>query len=212
MSTIVASIPQTEMVGNAAQYFLKFRFGSAPVVDGEGKLVGVLSERDVMSIMLTPNWWTKSVTDVMKRNVVYYEEDSPVMMIYEFLSRVTLRGVVIVKHGRPTGMLSRSSLLRWFTNRISLDESPQNEDAESVLETGDSLHKATLIAEELSREATDLEQRLRDESSEMVPVVIGGVSVPVSLRERRAADSGCSIGTDNRPGLGGTAWNGRTGG
>jgi len=46
--------------------------------------------------------------------VICYEEDTPIRVIYEFLCRVSIRGVVITKNGQPSGIVSRSSLLRCF--------------------------------------------------------------------------------------------------
>ena len=54
----------------------------------------------------------------MRPNVISYEEDTPIRVIYEFLCRVSIRGVVITKDGRPTGTISRNSLLRWFRDWV----------------------------------------------------------------------------------------------
>jgi CBS domain-containing protein len=208
MTTIVAGLDAAEPVGNAARYFLKFRFTSAPVVDQDGKLVGVLSERDVMSIMLMPDWWHKHVREVMKQNVVCYEEDTPVLVIYEFLSRVSLRGVIIVREGRPTGMISRSSLLRWFTNRLMIgSHSPANEPPAGALPPAQSsLQHVALLAKALVRESVDLEQRLSDPSREVVPIVIGGVSrleelINDLLAQSRFASHSSVDGPDSAQGL-----------
>jgi hypothetical protein len=48
--------------------------------------------------------------------VVNEDEDTPVLGIYEFLCRVSIRRVVIVSDGFPTGVISRGSLLQWFSN------------------------------------------------------------------------------------------------
>jgi signal-transduction protein with cAMP-binding, CBS, and nucleotidyltransferase domain len=50
----------------------------------------------------------------MRSNVICYEEETPIRVIYEFLCRVSLRSVVITKDGQPTGVVNRSSLLRCF--------------------------------------------------------------------------------------------------
>ena len=46
-------------------------------------------------------------------------EETPALAIYEFLARVVIRGVVIVKHGRPTGLISRGCLLRFFMSLLA---------------------------------------------------------------------------------------------
>jgi len=45
MSSIVAPLNQDHSIATAANYFLKFRIPSAPVVDDAGQLVGILSEK-----------------------------------------------------------------------------------------------------------------------------------------------------------------------
>jgi CBS domain-containing protein len=183
MTTIIAGLNEDETVGRAAHYFLRFRFNSAPVVDDDGKLVGILSERDVMSIMMWPKWWATKIKDVMRRNVVCYEETAPVVTIYEFLCRVSLRGVIVVKDEQPTGMISRGSLLRWFTNLLtithgSLLESPSRESIpeEHCPRSREPRENVTLIAKALAREAEELASRIGREASDLVPAVVGGVS------------------------------------
>ncbi|MDA1052586.1 MAG: diguanylate cyclase [Planctomycetota bacterium] len=183
MTTIIAGLNEDGNVGRAARYFLRFRFNSAPVVDRDGKLVGILSERDVMAIMMWPKWWTTKIKDVMKRNVVCYEETTPVVSIYEFLCRVSLRGVIVVKQGRPVGMISRGSLLRWFTNLLAATpgarlEVPTSEQIpeEDGLPSPEPRESAAMIARALAREVAELESRIERESNDLVPAVVSGVS------------------------------------
>ncbi|MEX2027717.1 MAG: CBS domain-containing protein, partial [Pirellulaceae bacterium] len=101
------------------QFFLRFRTNSVPVVDDEGKLVGILSERDVLAIMLQSQWQRRPISEVMQTHVVSYPDQAPVSEIYDFLCRVTIRGVVIVNEDqRPLGMINRGSLLRFFTGSL----------------------------------------------------------------------------------------------
>ena len=154
-----------------------------PVVDQDGKLVGILSERDVMSIMMCPKWWATKIKDVMKRNVVCYEETTPVSAIYDFLCRVSLRGVIVVTEGRPTGMISRGSLLRWFTNLLAVSpgsmlddsvlEGPSDEDRPRSLDPREPIR---MIAHALVSEVAELQHHTERVNSDLVPAVVGGVS------------------------------------
>jgi diguanylate cyclase (GGDEF)-like protein len=184
MTAIVAPLNMDQTVATAANYFLKFRIPSAPVVDGTGQLVGILSEKDLMSIMLGPNWWAIPIRDVMKRNVVCYEEQTPALSIYEFLARVVIRGVVIVKHGRPTGLITRGCLLRFFMNLLAARKTdgvfPEVDLAASELvERMGNNRVEDRIAQtvhSLAAEARDMEERLNDDHRDLVPCVVGGAS------------------------------------
>jgi diguanylate cyclase (GGDEF)-like protein len=184
MATLVAPLRADDTVGSASSYFLRFRINSAPVVDSAGQLVGILAEKDVMAIMLGPAWWNKRIGDVMKKNVVCYEEDVPALAVYEFLCRVTIGGAVIVKQGRPTGVITRSSLLRFFTNQLAVNrEGGVNHDldaAEAAMSSftgGDGPHdRIGQTVRVLADEISDLNRRLDLDTDELVPCVVGGVS------------------------------------
>lgn len=118
MGVLVHSLHQDDTVERAAEFFLQLRLGSVPVVDDEGKLVGVVSEKDLMTLEVSGESWERQVRDIMKRNVVCYDETTLAETVFQFLCRVSIRRVVVVREGRPTGIISRSSLIRWFRNWV----------------------------------------------------------------------------------------------
>ncbi len=184
MTSVVAPLNCNHTVATASNYFLRFRIPSAPVVDDGGQLVGVLSEKDLMSIMLGPRWWTIPIKDVMKKNVVCYEEETPALAIYEFLARVVIRGVVIAKHGCPTGLITRGCLLRFFMNLLAARQTegvfPEVDAAASELVERMGLNSVQdrigKTVRSLAAEARDMESRLNDGHSDLVPCVVGGAS------------------------------------
>lgn len=119
MTSAVACLRGDESVGEAVEFLTRLRINSAPVVDDEGLLIGILSEKDILSALVTPELWSRPVREVMQANVVCYDEDTPLRKIYEFLCRVTIRRLAIVESGKPVGILDRGSLLRWFENWLS---------------------------------------------------------------------------------------------
>ncbi|MBW8883339.1 MAG: diguanylate cyclase [Planctomycetia bacterium] len=184
MTAVVAPLNSSHTVATASNYFLRFRIPSAPVVDDNGQLVGVLSEKDLMSIMLGPRWWTIPIKDVMKKNVVCYEEETPALAIYEFLARVVIRGVVIAKHGCPTGLITRGCLLRFFMNLLAARQTegvyPEVDAAASELVErmghASVTDRIAKTVRSLAAEARDMESRLNDSHGDLVPCVVGGAS------------------------------------
>jgi two-component system cell cycle response regulator len=186
MTSVVAPLNENHKVATAANYFLKFRIPSAPVVNEQGQLVGILSEKDLMSIMLGPQWWTIPIKDVMKRNVVCYEESTPALAIYEFLARVVIRGVVIVKQGCPTGLITRGCLLRFFMNLLAARKTEGvflevDAAASQLVERMGHVRIQDRIAQTvrtLAAEARDMELRMSDadHDRDLVPCVVGGAT------------------------------------
>lgn len=182
--SLVTPLAGDETLGSASEFFLRFRIGAAPVVDREGKLAGILSEKDVMTTMLRPDWWMLTVADVMQPNVVSYDEETPAMLVYEFLCRVTIRSVVIVKEGKPTGLINRGSLLRFFSNLLALRQ------AEGMVSEAVAANQAIAVlsgrisprqrmghlVRSMASEAADLARRVHGTSGELIPSVVGGAS------------------------------------
>ncbi len=126
MTTPVASLSLQSTVGEAANVLRKTRINSAPVVDAQGKLVGVLSEKDVICILPNHAAWNMPIERIMQRTFVSFEEDAPLEAICEFLSRVTVRRVFIVRDGAPIGVISQGNLLRWYARKSPPDACPES--------------------------------------------------------------------------------------
>ena len=205
MSTTVACLQENETIGQAAEFFLRSRINSSPVVDEQGKLVGMLSEKDLMAAMVTLDCWHRPVYEVMKPNVIWYEEETPIQRIYEFLCRVSIRRVVIAKDGCPTGTISRGTLLRWFRNLV-ITKGYWNLDAESEQADGGdpyrSKQRLAMTANTLGELAMSLAQRIERDEDDLVPYVVGGASrmqelVYDLLAYSRYANEGTGVGAIN---------------
>ena len=167
MTPMIACLREDQTIGNAAEFFLRSRINSIPVVDQSGQLTGMLSEKDLLAAIVSLACWRMPVREVMKPNVIWYAEHAPIRKIYEFLCRVSIRRVVIVRNGHPVGTISRGVLLRWFRNiilnsgRIS-DTQCLEPGRQGVLLGRQYLMKT---AKELQHQAMSLEQTVADEAN-----------------------------------------------
>ena len=179
MTPLVACLREDKTIGHAAEYFLRSRITSTPVVDAEGKLVGWLSEKDLMASLVSLDWWHKPVREVMRPNVICYQEKTPIRTIYEFICRVSVRCVVIVEEGRVTGTISRGTLLRWYRNLVitkgllKFEEAPEGE---HELDPHCSKERLAETARELALHASRLQERFLEDAEDLVPYVVGGAT------------------------------------
>jgi two-component system, cell cycle response regulator len=118
--TPLATCPREHATIDEVDRFMRGAgISSTPVLETGGMLAGFVSTKDIMAIMTSSNCWQQPVSTVMKRNVICYEENTPIRIIYEFLCRVTIRGIVVTKGGHPTGTINRDSILRWFRTAVA---------------------------------------------------------------------------------------------
>jgi two-component system, cell cycle response regulator len=107
-----------DTIDEVFRFFRRSGISSTPLLETGGMLAGFVSEKDILAAMTSLDCWEQPISSIMRPNVVCYEEDTPVRVIYEFLCRVTIRGIVITKNGRPTGTINRGSLLGWFRDWV----------------------------------------------------------------------------------------------
>jgi diguanylate cyclase (GGDEF)-like protein len=178
MSSPVPCLRQVETVGQAAEFLFRFRIDSVPVIDEQGSLVGLLSDRDVTAVMLSTDPWQQRVRDIMKNHVISYDESAPAQEVYDFLCRVALRRVVVVQDGRPTGVIGRRNLLRRFHHWLQVTgRNPIN--IQAALEGLDrrraqgKMHETTAA---LVAHAETLRDRMASRASDFVPLIVDEVS------------------------------------
>jgi two-component system cell cycle response regulator len=177
MSSPVASLRHTSTVGEAVEYFLRYRISSAPVVDEASRVIGILSEQDCIATMISRDAWKRPIHEVMSRNVVCYDEATPVRLIYDFFCRVTLRRVILVRDGEPTGVISRSTLMRWLQHWSSVRHGWRAvSDAGDFDEDANSRTQIARGVDALLDRSLSLRARLENQPSDAVPILIEGTT------------------------------------
>jgi two-component system, cell cycle response regulator len=168
-------------VAQATAYFLQYRVSSVPVTDAGGNLLGIISEKDVLGIAHTPQAPNRRVDEVMRSNVVVYDEAAPLANVLSFLTRAPIRSVIITSEGKPCGLASRAAIVRWFLeNRWNARQSDlqagQSADAMRG-ELIDAQSELDSLADQLVEMAGELRRHLRDPAAAGDPApLVGGAS------------------------------------
>jgi CBS domain-containing protein len=102
----VVAIPDTLPVTEVAARLHERHLPSAPVVDDEGHVLGVVSELDVLRRPGT------TAGEVMSLEVISVNEDTDVAEVKELFVNRRLRTVPVLADGRLVGIVSRADLLR----------------------------------------------------------------------------------------------------
>ncbi|MHB8731100.1 MAG: CBS domain-containing protein [bacterium] len=110
MSKDVVSLSPGMSIGDAADALLHYRIHGAPVVDGMGQLIGMVSFTDLSGRA------GGSIQDVMTRDSVSVSEDTPVDEVAALMLDQMVRRVPVVSGGRVTGIVSASDIIQVFLN------------------------------------------------------------------------------------------------
>ena len=135
MVSPVITVPATASVRDVAAALLQHGISAVPVVDDHNRLVGIVSEGDLMrrseaGTERRRSWWltgfagsetlaaeyVKShalrVVDVMTRNVVTATPDIPLHEIAALLEKNSIKRVPVVENGELVGIVSRANLVQ----------------------------------------------------------------------------------------------------
>ncbi len=117
MIPLVLTVNIHESVATVADFLMKTRVESLPVVDDQGDFLGFVSEKNLLAVVGDKERWQDGIQDIVSKPIVVYSPETPLKAIYNFLVRVSMRRVLIVRDKKPIGYIARNLLLRWLRNR-----------------------------------------------------------------------------------------------
>ncbi|MBI3397821.1 MAG: CBS domain-containing protein [Deltaproteobacteria bacterium] len=108
VKTFSPDAPWEEM----AEAMTKGNFGSVPIVDADSKLLGIVSEYDLIHAIIEGRDLAKiTARDIMKKNPVIVMEGTDVKKIATLLEKEHLIRVPVVKDDKLAGIVARRDLL-----------------------------------------------------------------------------------------------------
>ena len=90
------------------------KWGGLPVVDKDGNLKGVLSDKDLLRLLYSARQEEGTVKDYMTSEVTWFEENDSLTDICDALMNNFFRRVPILSKGKLVGIISRSDLIRFI--------------------------------------------------------------------------------------------------
>lgn len=134
MTLGAATVRDDASIGDAARTMLQYGISGLPVVDAEGALKGIVTERDFLrraelgTERQRPRWAQvllgagtladdyirahgREVSEVMTREVVTVAHDAPLSEVVEAMERHGVKRVPVMRDGRMIGIVSRANLL-----------------------------------------------------------------------------------------------------
>ena len=152
---VVTVNPQTT-VKEIAELMTKHRISGVPVVDAGGKLVGIVSETDLLHRAETGTerrrkWWLgafvdadrlareyaashgRRAADIMSSSVVTVDAAADLADVADLLERRKLQRVPVMSEGRLQGMLTKGDLVRALVARLRATSAEPPRDAQAIL-------------------------------------------------------------------------------
>ncbi|MBW2384823.1 MAG: CBS domain-containing protein [Deltaproteobacteria bacterium] len=105
-----------DSVHHALELLIEYDICGLPVVDSDGCIVGVLSEKDVLKLFYEPEAHT--VDAVMTKDPTTISVDSPLVEVFDCLMANDFRRVLIHDQHKLVGLISRADLMPPILNAL----------------------------------------------------------------------------------------------
>ena len=204
---VVTVQPETE-VREVVRLLLKHRISAIPVIDDEKRILGIVSEGDLMRRVGGDtngqhSWWLEEIIstgesaaeyikshgrkagDIMTKAVVTITEQTPLHEIARLLEKHRIKRVPVTRDGVLVGIVSRANLLQGLAAKGAEISSPGHSDDQTIRE---------MLLETLSKEAGLGAAYINVIVNEGIVEIWGTVN---SATEKKAAQ----VAAENIPGI-----------
>src|SRR5271167_4699197 len=153
----VVTVHSDTDVADAVKLLAEHDVSALPVVDTEGKLIGIISEADLMRRVEIGTekrrpWWLEAVSggstlaeefarshgkkvgEVMTSGVVSVSEETPLAEIATLFERKRIKRVPVVRDGKLVGVVSRSNLIQALASVVGRMDQHDETDRQIRLE------------------------------------------------------------------------------
>lgn len=118
MKTDVRTLHPDATLNEALDIILRDRIGGIPIVDEDGVLNGILTERDVLKILCRSHAATP-VESVMTRSLLVQQPDCPLSTVTKVMTEHQFRRLPIVKNDVLFGIITATDIVRYIgTGRV----------------------------------------------------------------------------------------------
>lgn len=112
MTTDPITVDPDDSIETAISLMLKHGVSGLPVTDSSGRLLGVVSEFDLLELVWDPKSSKDKVNDYMSREIHTVDEDDELTAVAEQFRTRSFRRLPVMRGDQLVGVISRHDLLR----------------------------------------------------------------------------------------------------
>jgi CBS domain-containing protein len=133
MKTDVITVTRDEDVWEAIRIMVLNNITGLPVVNDDGTVAGVLTEKDVLKLLYSDQTRRGTVEEFMTTNVVCFDQDDNLGDVADCLMMNGFRRVPILRKGRLVGIISRKDVIRHISNLKQGPKIPEKNDIVEIV-------------------------------------------------------------------------------
>ena len=105
MTKDIITVAPAATVKSLANTLIKNQISGAPVADRNGKIIGIVSEADIVAKK------GKNVKTIMSKKIISVLEDTPVEEIAQLMTTHKIKRVPVMRGAKVVGIISRADIV-----------------------------------------------------------------------------------------------------
>ncbi|KYF71532.1 hypothetical protein BE15_37360 [Sorangium cellulosum] len=118
MTERVIALEQGTPVTDMLQLFASENLSGAPVIDEGHRVVGFVSETDLLGALLREEYEGMTAADVMSTPSISVDEFMPTDDVMTLLRENRIHHLPVVRNGRLVGIITPQDILRYLVQRV----------------------------------------------------------------------------------------------
>lgn len=99
---------------DAVEIMFGRKLGGCPILDREGRITGIITERDILEFLSRQTEFDGAIGDFMTTGVVSIGPNTTIEQAMKIISSKKIRRLPVIQDGVLLGLITSSSLLRYF--------------------------------------------------------------------------------------------------
>jgi CBS domain-containing protein len=128
MSKEPMTIREETKVKEVIRLLVERKVTGLPVVSEDMRLLGIVTEKDVLKMLYGRNTKVKTAADLMTRRIEYFDENDSLLEVFKCLVENSFRRVPVLSQGKLVGIISRADIIRFLSEKTAKREQMESED------------------------------------------------------------------------------------
>ena len=123
MTTQLTTVMEETAMQHVIKLLVDHNITGIPVVNEDMELKGIITEKDVLKMLMDRASSQTTVKSIMTTDVVSFDESDNLMEIFKAFVDNSFRRVPILSDGRLAGIISRKDIIKYIFEKSSRSDS-----------------------------------------------------------------------------------------
>ncbi|MBW1860528.1 MAG: CBS domain-containing protein [Deltaproteobacteria bacterium] len=124
----VMTIREDTKTKDIIRLLVQHRITGLPVVSEDNRILGMVTEKDILKMLYERKPNVKSAADLMTSNISSFDENDNLMEVFKALVENNYRRVPILSEGKLAGIISRADIIRFISKQTVKQAQDEPED------------------------------------------------------------------------------------